>query len=251
MVNRAFHTRVQHSFFKNAAFMAAAIKNAAFNLLAMFLFGASFSIFGPTAVCRASARAQFSQAVHFVCGADVVNQVDVDAAPSLVHCILQAAAKVHAKAKASSSGKSPFNDETHVVIELPPGFYNLASSVDLGSTSNITIQTQNNTNPGGDFQIAQLYPTFLARQPSQKEAVAWQAQLAKRGISKIRKALAESSEAREAINKVYLTILRRDLDPSGPKSFTAAIGQGAVSIDHVGSALELGQEALTDPYRRY
>jgi len=59
-----------------------------------------------------------------VCGADVVGNMNIDAGPSLQTCITQA--------------KTP-------VAALPPGRYFINSTLELGSTSNITIETLGTT----------------------------------------------------------------------------------------------------------
>jgi Right handed beta helix region len=70
-------------------------------------------------------------AASVICGVDVVNRQEVDAAISLASCIASAA-----------NGASKANPAT---VELPAGNYYMNSSLNLGSLSFLTIKTQGNT----------------------------------------------------------------------------------------------------------
>lgn len=105
--------------------------------------------------------------------------------------------------------------------------------------------------PGADFQIARLYHTILGREPDISGAQAWTHSLPSWGLPLIREHFANSAEAQAKVNSAYEEVLSRKSDSGGLASFTRQLGIGTVSVDQVRTILELSNEALADPYRRY
>jgi hypothetical protein len=105
--------------------------------------------------------------------------------------------------------------------------------------------------PNIDYQVALAYQQILGRDVDQGGGESFTTLLRSSGLAAVRSSIANSTEARNAIDAAYLRVLGRHADPTGMTSNVNALAAGSVTMAQLPVNLMRSAEALADPYRWY
>jgi uncharacterized protein DUF4214 len=121
----------------------------------------------------------------------------------------------------------------------------------LGGCGPLNLPPLVNHLPNIDYQVAFAYQQILGRDVDQGGGESFTALLQSSGLAAVRSGIANSTEARNAIDAAYLRVLGRHADPTGMTSNVNALAAGSVTMAQIPVNLMRSAEALADPYRWY